>query len=153
VESVADHSFSLAILALYEGERRGYNMERILKLALIHDLEEAITGDFTPEHKRRLGLERIQRERQKATNKILGNIPTKVRPAYRKMWTDLRLGRSREARLVHQLDKVEMAFQAHEYRKRLAKRSLQDFYGSARKGTTDPVLKQVISKLANMTLN
>ncbi|TMI14946.1 HD domain-containing protein, partial [Candidatus Bathyarchaeota archaeon] len=43
-ESVADHSFALSILCLFEGERRGHNVERLLKLALLHDLEEAITG-------------------------------------------------------------------------------------------------------------
>src|SRR6266571_2500484 len=50
-ESVADHSFALSLLCLFEGERRSYNVERLLKLALLHDLEEAITGDLTPQDK------------------------------------------------------------------------------------------------------
>src|SRR5438445_1988699 len=52
-ESVADHSFALSLLCLFEGERRSFNVERLLKLALLHDLEEAITGDLTPKIRRR----------------------------------------------------------------------------------------------------
>ncbi len=48
-ESVADHSFALSLLCLFEGERRSYNVERLLKLALLHDLEEAIFALSTGE--------------------------------------------------------------------------------------------------------
>ena len=48
VESVADHSFALALISLFEAERRKYDPGVVMKLALIHDLEEAITGNLTP---------------------------------------------------------------------------------------------------------
>src|SRR2546425_10720465 len=57
VESVADHSYGVAMLCLFQGwSRGGYDLERLLKLALIHDLDEAITGGFAPEDKGRLWL-------------------------------------------------------------------------------------------------
>src|SRR5713226_3683822 len=71
VESVADHSFAVALLALYEGERRGYDLEKILKLTLIHDLEEAIMGDLTPLDKARRGLTRVQRDRETAIRQLV----------------------------------------------------------------------------------
>ena len=147
VESVADHSFAVALLALYEGERRGYDMEKILKLALIHDLEEAIIGDLTPRDKAYRGATRVQRDREIAIRELLSKLPAKSRPAYLKLWIDLRERRSKESRLVHQLDKVEMAFQAKEYGKLTGQREMRDFYDSASRETNDPVLRKALASI------
>lgn len=145
VESVADHSFAVAMLALYEGERRGYDLEKILKLALIHDLEEAIVRDLTPKDKARRGQTQVRRDREKAIRELLSKLPAKSRTSYLKLWTDLGRRRSREARLVHQLDKVELAFQANEYGKRTGQRKMRSFYESAVKETDDPILKRALA--------
>ena len=147
VESVADHSFAVALLALYEGERRGLDLEKLLKLALIHDLEEAIIGDLTPRDKAYRGASRVQRDRERAIRELLSKLPAKRRPAYFGLWIDLRERRSKEARLVHQLDKVEMAFQAKEYGKRTGQREMCDFYDSANKETNDPILKKALASI------
>jgi putative hydrolase of HD superfamily len=147
VESVADHSFGVALLALYEGERRGCDLEKILKLALIHDLEEAITGDLTPKDKTRLGPTRVQKVREAAIRELVSKLPAKSRASYLGLWIDLRERRSKEARLVHQLDKVEMAFQAHEYGRTKGRRKLRDFYESASEETSDPVLRRSLESV------
>jgi putative hydrolase of HD superfamily len=147
VESVSDHSYAVALLALYEGQRRGYDLEKILKLALIHDLEEAIIGDLTPRDKAQRGAARMQRDRERAIRELVSKLPARSRPAYFKLWTDLRERRSKEARLVHQLDKVEMAFQAKEYAERSGHRKMRDFYDSASKETNDPTLKKALTSI------
>ena len=147
VESVADHSFGVALLALYEGERRGLDLEKIIKLALIHDLEEAIIGDLTPSDKAKLGASRVETGRDRAIRKLLSKLPAKSRPSYLRLWTDLRERRSKEARLVHQLDKVEMAFQAKEYGKRTGQRKMRDFHDSASRETNDPVLTKALASI------
>ena len=147
IESVADHSFAVALLALYEGERRGYDLEKILKLALIHDLEEAIIGDLTPRDKAHRGATRVQRDRERAIRELLSKLPAKSRPAYLRLWRDLRERRSKESRLVHQLDKVEMAFQAKEYGKRTGQQKMRDFYDSANRETNDPILKKALASI------
>jgi 5'-deoxynucleotidase len=147
VESVADHSFAVALLALYEGERRGYDLERILKLALIHDLEEAITGDLTPKDKRRRGPSKVRKDRESATREWVSKLPAGSRAPYLRLWKDLRTNKSKEARLVRQLDKVEMAFQANEYGKQTGQRKMRDFYKSARKETQDQILRKAIASV------
>lgn len=48
-ESVADHSFRVAVLTwLASSEVEGLDRNRAIKLALLHDLAESITGDITP---------------------------------------------------------------------------------------------------------
>ncbi len=144
---MADHTCAVALLALYEGERRGYDLERILKLALIHDLEEAIMGDLTPQDKASLGPTKVQKDRETAIRELLSKLPSKSRASYLKLWTDLKERRSKEARLVHQLDNVEMAFQAHKYGKRMGQRKMRDFYDSAIKETNDPILKRALATI------
>ena len=147
VESVADHSYALALLALYEGERRGLALGKILKLALIHDLEEAIIGDLTPRDKAKLGAGKVQAEKEVAIRELLSKLPAKRRQAYLRLWLDLRERRSREARLVHELDKVEMAFQAKEYGRRKGQHKMRVFYDSASRETNDPVLKKALASI------
>ncbi|HYJ78510.1 MAG TPA: HD domain-containing protein, partial [Longimicrobiaceae bacterium] len=49
-ESVADHSFRLALLALVLAPRvePPLDRERCMAMALVHDLAECLTGDITP---------------------------------------------------------------------------------------------------------
>ncbi len=148
IESVADHSFGVAILSLYEAERRGYDIGRVLKLALIHDLEEAMIGDLTPTDKWRLTRKGVLQRKASAKRRILSRLPPSQRSDYQRAWKELGTGGTREARLVKDLDKFEMALQAREYESKGAKRAeLEDFYRSARKGIKDRALKKTLGKI------
>jgi 5'-deoxynucleotidase len=147
VESVADHSFALALLTLVEAERRNYKVEDAVKIALIHDLEEAITGDLTPDDKKTRGPARVRAAKQKAVRELLMIFPQRSRRSYRRLWTDLRLLRTREARLVHELDRLEMVFQAKAYEKKVGSKKVTDFYRSARREIRDPRIGRVLNLL------
>jgi putative hydrolases of HD superfamily len=146
-ESVADHSFAVALISLFEAERRGWDTTRVLILALIHDLEESITGDLTPADKRALGMTRVNRGRDRAIRKLLELLPARRRATYRGLWRDLRIQRSREARLVHQLDKFEMALQASRYSKIVGRKRVADFYASAAKEISDDSLRRELARV------
>src|SRR5436190_1274118 len=47
-ESVADHSYGMALLALVAPLPAGVDRDRLIRLALVHDLAEARVGDLTP---------------------------------------------------------------------------------------------------------
>jgi putative hydrolase of HD superfamily len=146
MESVADHSYAVAILALIEAERRHLNIETAIKLALIHDLDEAITGDFTPESKGRAGIHKINKERTKAVGEILHFLPQSLRTSYRELWNDLVLSKTNEAKLVHQLDKLELAFQASEYARTNRRHNFDDFHNSAKATIVDKRLRKILRK-------
>lgn len=146
-ESVADHSFALGLLVALEAGRRRFDVERAVKLALIHDLEEAITGDLTPSDKRIRGASRVRVERSKAIREVLASLSPKERKSYRRLWTDLRMSRTKEAQLVHDLDKLEMALQAREYAKKVGRARVEDFYRSAAREIKDPDLRQVLEQI------
>ena len=48
-ESVADHSYSMAMMAMIISDLENFDSEKILKMTLLHDLAESKIGDITPE--------------------------------------------------------------------------------------------------------
>jgi putative hydrolase of HD superfamily len=132
-ESVADHSYRTALMAMLFSDLRGMDTEKVLKMALLHDLPEAITGDITPGERTRKQKVRLE---SAAMRQILERIPHKQRDEYWEAWLEFNRGRSKEARLVKQLDKLEMAVQASEYRKESGL-STDEFIESARAGIED----------------
>jgi len=149
-ESVADHSFALSLLCLFEGERRGYNVERLLKLALLHDLEEAITGDLTPQDKESRGENIVRTQKISAREQLLSHFPRENQRAYRELWSELENERSKEAQLVHELDKLEMALQANAYAKGgIESTKLKEFYESSVGAIKDPKLKRLLDEISS----
>ncbi len=148
IESVADHSFGVAILGLFEAERRGYDVGHVLRLALVHDLEEAITGDLTPGDKKRLTSKEVSRRKKRARHQILAALPGKQKTGLERAWSELQAGRTKEARLVKDLDKLEMALQASDYASKGANaEEVKGFYRSARKGIEDARLRKTLEQI------
>ena len=48
-ESVADHSYSMTVMAMMFGDNAGMDTCKMIRMALLHDIVESITGDLTPE--------------------------------------------------------------------------------------------------------
>ena len=114
-ESVADHSFSLSVMAMVFSDLKGLNTERAVKMAIIHDLAESITGDIMPDkisHSAKKILE------NRAMGSILKKLPKSLRSEYSQIWDEYVTQRSDLSKLVHRLDKLEMILQAREYESR-----------------------------------
>lgn len=47
-ETIAEHTFRMALMAWVFGKRKRLDIQQILKMALIHDLCEVYAGDTTP---------------------------------------------------------------------------------------------------------
>ena len=113
-ESVADHSFRTAVLAMLLADLQGLDSGKAAKMALLHDLAEVSTGDLTPEDKRQRDPAYLTEE-EEAMDRLLSKLPRDVAARYKALWDEFRRGSSPEARVVAQADKVEMLLQASEY--------------------------------------
>jgi putative hydrolase of HD superfamily len=113
-ESVADHSFRTAVLAMLLADLQGLDSGKAAKMALLHDLAEALTGDLTPENKSQMGVAFLTEE-EEAMEQLLSNLPRVVAESYKALWGELRRGSSPEAKVVALADKAEMLLQASEY--------------------------------------
>lgn len=111
-ESIADHSYSLSALCMVFSDILGLDTEKVMKMCIIHDLAESIIGDIMPG-------EIPDKEKKMKENKvmkyILFSLPVSIRIDYFGIWKEFLLNGSKEAQLVHKVDKLEMLLQAREY--------------------------------------
>jgi len=113
-ESVAEHSFRTAFIAMMLSDIEKCNTQNVLKMALLHDLQESKTGDLTVFSKNYVKKKALEK---KAIKKIFNSLPKKLRKEYLKIWKEYEEGSTKEAKLVKQADKLELLIQAAEYEK------------------------------------
>ncbi|CAI9785331.1 unnamed protein product [Fraxinus pennsylvanica] len=113
-ESIADHMYRMALMALIADDLPGVNRERCIKIALVHDIAEAIVGDITPSD----GVPKEEKSRleQAALNEMCKVLGGGMRAEeIQELWQEYENNSSLEANLVKDFDKIEMILQALEY--------------------------------------
>ncbi len=131
-ESVAEHTFGVAALALLVGDLEpDIERGRALAIALLHDIAEALLGDLPATARRLLSPEAKLRAEALAMRELLAGLPEAE--GYVALWEEYARGASREARLVKALDRVEMLGQALAY-ERAGSRALAEFWRDADEG-------------------
>jgi putative hydrolases of HD superfamily len=125
-ESIAEHSFAVAALALLVGDtmpeiERG----RLLAIALLHDIAEALIGDLPASARRLLGAPAKHAAERKAMIELFGDLQRGEE--YLALWDEYSRAASPEARLVKALDRLEMLAQALAY-ERAGSRALHEFW-------------------------
>ena len=144
-ESVADHSYSMAIMAMIISDLENYDSEKILKMTLLHDLAESKIGDITPEQMTPENKMKIEND---AFNKIIDQLPEIVKSQYLEIWKEYQNNNSKESLFVHQIDKLEMALQAKIYQKDgKTIEDIEPFLESAKRSITDKKLKEIFTKI------
>jgi putative hydrolase of HD superfamily len=114
-ESVAEHSWRVALLALtLKDAEPGLDLGRVLAMALIHDLGEALSGDVSaaslPDKAAKTARERAD------LAALLAPAPEGVRAAITALWEEAEAGATPEARFVKAVDKLETVMQHAEGR-------------------------------------
>jgi putative hydrolases of HD superfamily len=144
-ESVADHSYSMAIMGMVISDLENYNSEKMLKMILLHDLAESKIGDYTPNQ---ISKENKIKIENNAYDEIISTLPDTIKLQYGKIWEEYQKQESTESIIVHQIDKLEMVLQAKMYQKGGASpEAVQSFFKSAEKQITHPKLKEILNQI------
>ena len=144
-ESVADHTYSMAVMSMVISDLEDYDSEKIIKMVLLHDLAESEIGDHTPEQ---IDKDEKRKLEDISFNKIIENLPKNIRTQYLQIWNEFQEGISEESIIVHQLDRLEMVLQAKIYQSRgIPYEKLETFLESAKKDITNPKLKELFTKM------
>ena len=107
-ESTAEHSWRLCLMALVLGESlAGVDTGRLLRICVVHDLAEALTGDI-PAPAARSGKSAAERA---ALATLTAPLPAAAREAIITLWEEYETGSTREGRIAKGLDKLETILQ------------------------------------------
>jgi len=127
VESVADHTFSVCALSLLLADletKRGAKMdvERVLRMAILHDLSESLTFDISKAYLQYLGRkgEEIKSELEHAAwSQLVSGLknPTLARE-YTLLQSEYEGGDSFESKIVHAADSLDIMLQVVDYRQK-----------------------------------
>ncbi len=150
VESVASHSFGVAVIAMLLADRaraRGIevNVERLLRMALLHDLTESRTGDLPSTIKQYFDRAAIRAADERIAEEMIAELGH-LGESYLELWHDYEHRVSIEARLVKAADKLDLLMQSREYEKGGA-RSLQEFWDTADEDFANLGVDDLISDL------
>lgn len=134
VESVADHSFGVAFVAMLLADlaqRCGMelNVEKVLRMALLHDLTEARTGDLPATIKRYLDPSKLHAMDERIADEMFAGLGA-IGEEYLLLWREYEERVSLESRIVKAADKLDLLLQAHEYEKGGAQ-NLQEFWANS----------------------
>lgn len=127
-ESVADHSHGVAMAALLLCDlvEETVDRERVLLMAVLHDLPEAVTGDLS------LGASRLLPPGAKAAGESaamdeLGDgLP--LFAGWRAAWDEFEAQQTLEARIVRDADRLDLLGQALVYERTLGTVALDEFW-------------------------
>ncbi|MDY6898156.1 MAG: HD domain-containing protein [Cyanobacteriota bacterium] len=146
-ESVAEHSFCVALLALILADEYSAELDtaKVIRMALIHDLGEIYAGDFTPADNINKN-DKYKLEKQSIA-KVLEKLPNGLK--WIALWEEYEIGESAESQFVKQLDKLEMALQASVYEHQ-GFTDLSAFFASANRSLSSVELKLILTKLEEL---
>lgn len=94
-------------MSIIEKYNLNYNMEKCIKLALIHELGEIYAGDYTTNSISKVKKHILEKE---AVEKLLEDI--KFKNDFIELWNEYENVESKEAKYIKQIDKLECIMQA-----------------------------------------
>lgn len=144
-ETVAAHSHGVALLALLFAPQH-LNKEKCLKLAIIHDIQEALVGDITPFD----GVSKEEKaEREKAAVK---EISQKLHFAeLENLFAEYEENKTKEARFIKDMDRLDAVLEAKYYDNgnKTQEKIFNEFYNYANTHTKkdEQITKQLFDAL------
>lgn len=161
-ESVAAHSFGVAVTAMMLADKiksRGsqIDVERVLKMALLHDWAETRVGDLPRTATKYFGTGVRTKAETAAFADIVANLGA-AESEYQNLYQDYELRGSLEARLVKAADIIDLLTQAYAL-EHAGARGLDEFWEVADVADfqlppgADVVVKEVIQSLLDARRN
>ncbi len=148
-ESVADHTWRVSVLAMLLAPQLGVNQLKLVKMALVHDLGEALIGDIVWEKGKKVigSQEEKHKDEKKAVKNMFSDNPSFSE--YVELWEEFERQETKEAKMVKLIDKLEMAIQAFEYESEGYK-DLDEFWENVEKYLKGSELEEYFRELKKL---
>lgn len=123
IESVAEHTFSMALLAIQILEKKNLKLDeaKVMKMIAVHDICEIDYGDHALAEKIPVSV--------KFENEI--NCVSRIAKEYRlsnilSLWKEFEEGKTEEAKFVKKIDKLDAILQSNVYAEKCQRKELFD---------------------------
>jgi putative hydrolase of HD superfamily len=130
-ESVSDHTFGVAFIALVLAEMTEppVDVAKLLALALLHDLGEAVVGDVPSPALGYFPSGAKEMAEAEVLDEMVDGLPQLEH--WRGWWREFADGDSVEGQLVRDADRLDMLIQAYVYEQTTGNRWLEEFWAFA----------------------
>ncbi len=150
-EHVGDHSYSTALLSYMMARKLGLDAGKCAIMALIHDINEVITSDIATrvDERQQVVSNKVKAMlEEKNTLKILKKLDKSTNSELKAIWNEFKAGKSKEAQLVYEIDKLDYVIQLILYHKQIkSDADLESFFETARRRLTIPELLYIYDKV------
>lgn len=145
-ETVAEHTLGVALLALFLADAHFPQLDKakMVRMALLHDFGEIYAGDIVPG---KMSLEEKHELERKSVERVLGKLPNGRE--YLAVWEEFEAGQTAEARLLRELDRLEMGLQAAVYEQD-GLGNLDKFFDSTDRALSTPELRNIFTALLKL---
>lgn len=149
-ESVADHSFGITMLAMIFADKfdKPLDKEKLMKMALIHDIGELAFGDTVIDRGAKLADQKQIDEKNQQEKRKIREVFALIgdEKEYEQLFTEIIETKTQEAKIIKQLDKLEMVMQACTYEKQ-QERNLEEWFVNAGFYIKEPLLKKIFHEI------
>lgn len=168
-ESVADHTLLTTLIAWTLAQNDpALDADRVLKLAIVHDIAEALVGDIPPYEpedipdgsdpgalhaffsvRRKASPEAEAAKHateQAAAGELFAMLPERVAEEFRDLWDEYESRTTPEARFVKDVDRLEAFLQSRSYARTHPTAPLDGFTDMALKAIEHPALQAIRDK-------
>jgi len=169
-ETTNDHTFRMAMMAWILGARKKLNLEKLIKIALVHDLCKVYAGDITPyngflprdkkerykfvrkwprlsrEEKEKWSVEKFKKE-YSALKNLTSKMPRELKKEMLTLWTEYTKWTTPEGKFVYQLDMIENLLESFEHWKKDRRFPTKPWWEHTEEVIDDPNLLKFLKEI------
>ncbi len=153
-ESIADHMYRVALMTYVLAPQFKLNQSKCIKMALVHDLCEAIHGDIADPQNgdmyfngKKISREEKSKLEEDSLEQITSFLNPKMKKEIIKMFLETEKKETEEGKFVKQLDRLDLAFQLLEYECKRSTENFDEFWEDCESKIYWPKLKKILNEL------
>ena len=152
-ETVAEHSWRVALLAMILGDELDVDKNKLIKMALIHDLEETETHDPVVQRGKNQVGNHQREDEERVIKRMILDVPgtDEIFNLWKEQEMENSAGATKEAIILYELGKIATAWQALEYELEGADpRKLDEFWENAHAHVKEQKILELLSELESL---